>query len=417
MSYRKIQDVSQKDSEMNLAAQITGFRHLVMAQTQTTMADSLADGINSFWTQLVANGGTIASTLGEGQLKTSTAVNGSAKLTSATINYYPGQANWMNGVLRFGDTGVAGNIRRVGLFTTSGDTPQEGFYYELDGTSFYAVTVKAGVATRVLSTAFSKFSTAPYTHDGNYSGYEIRYSGNTVWFYIGGVLRHSVTGTSTPLTTTLNLPITLQNIKTSGATDVTFAIRNIGVGSYGSPSGRVEETGHMSTPAQAVGGGTPHDSVDSGNPIKMGGKASTAVPAAVQDGDRANTWVNNNGAQATFTVPHTAGGLSVYRVVSAATTNAAIIKASAGQVFGWYIYNSNAAARKVILYNSATAPTVGTTAAFMTIVIPGGSGANVEYTNGIAFSAGISIGTSTGLADTDATAVAATDLIINIMYK
>lgn len=115
-------------------------------------------------------------------------------------------------------------------------------------------------------------------------------------------------------------------------------------------------------------------------------------------------------------VPKTSGGLTTYHLVSAATTNASVVKASAGQLFGWYIYNSNAAARKVVFHNAATTPTAGASVLF-SIVIPPTSGANVEFTNGIAFSTGIAITTVTGLADSDTTAVAANDLIINLMYK
>jgi hypothetical protein len=116
------------------------------------------------------------------------------------------------------------------------------------------------------------------------------------------------------------------------------------------------------------------------------------------------------------TVPKTSGGLTTYHLVSAATTNATVVKASAGQVYGWFIYNSNAAARKLVFHNAATTPTAGASVLF-SIVIPPLSGANVEFTNGIAFSTGIAITTTTGLADTDATAVAANDLIINLFYK
>ena len=114
--------------------------------------------------------------------------------------------------------------------------------------------------------------------------------------------------------------------------------------------------------------------------------------------------------------PGTTGGLTPYHLVSAATTNATNIKASAGQVYGWYIYNSNAAARKVVFHNTAGTPTAGASV-FFSLVIPASSGANVEFTNGIAFSTGIAITTVTGLADSDAVAVAANDLIINIFYK
>lgn len=110
------------------------------------------------------------------------------------------------------------------------------------------------------------------------------------------------------------------------------------------------------------------------------------------------------------------GGDSVYHLVSAATTNATNIKASAGKVTGWYIYNSNAAARKLVFHNSASAPTAGASVYF-SIMIPPSSGANVSFPDGIDFSAGIGITTVTGLADSDSAAVALNDLIINIFYK
>lgn len=52
--------------------------------------------------------------------------------------------------------------------------------------------------------------------------------------------------------------------------------------------GVVDETGASAVDAAAVGGGTPHDSVDSGNPVKMGWKAASALPTAVANADRAN---------------------------------------------------------------------------------------------------------------------------------
>ena len=115
-------------------------------------------------------------------------------------------------------------------------------------------------------------------------------------------------------------------------------------------------------------------------------------------------------------VPATTGGLTTYHLVSAATTNPTNIKASAGQVYGWYIYNSNAAARKVAFHNSASAPTAGASI-FYALVIPPASGANVFSDVGIPFSAGIGITTVTDLTDAGTTAVALNDLIINIFYK
>jgi plasmid maintenance system antidote protein VapI len=106
-------------------------------------------------------------------------------------------------------------------------------------------------------------------------------------------------------------------------------------------------------------------------------------------------------------VPITTGGLSIFHLVSAATTNLTNVKASAGQLYGWYIYNSNAAARKVAFHNTAGTPTAGASMSFA-IVIPPSSAANVEFTTGIAFATGIGISTVTDLTDAGTTAVART---------
>lgn len=97
-----------------------------------------------------------------------------------------------------------------------------------------------------------------------------------------------------------------------------------------------------------------------------------------------------NSAQVAVT-PTTTGGLSVFNATSsdgatALTNSAQAIKASAGQLYGWYIYNPNATAQFVQLYNTAAASvTVGTTNPLFMLTIPAVSAANVEYTNGITF--------------------------------
>ena len=116
-----------------------------------------------------------------------------------------------------------------------------------------------------------------------------------------------------------------------------------------------------------------------------------------------------------LTTPATPGGCSTFHLESLATTNPNVIKASAGQVMGWFIYNSNAAARKVAFHNSATTPTAGA-GIFFTLVIPPNSAANALFDLGIAFATGIAITTVTGLPDSNNSPVAADDLNINIFY-
>lgn len=142
----------------------------------------------------------------------------------------------------------------------------------------------------------------------------------------------------------------------------------------------------------------------------------TERSAGPTDGDYVPMGVNEVGAQWISATPSANGGLTVFSLVSAGSTNATNIKNSAGNVYGWYIYNSNAAARKVVFHNTAGTPTAGASVYF-SLVIPPTSGANVELTNGIQFSTGIAITTVTGLAANDSAAVAANDLVIAIFYK
>lgn len=131
----------------------------------------------------------------------------------------------------------------------------------------------------------------------------------------------------------------------------------------------------------------------------------------VQPGNTPNTspWL-------VTTVPATTGGLSKFHLVSAATTNQTNVKASAGQLCGWMITNTNAAIRKVAFHNTAGSPTAGT-GVTDSFVIPGGGAANAFSDLCISFSTGIAISTVTGIADNDAVAVGLNDLVINLYYK
>lgn len=113
--------------------------------------------------------------------------------------------------------------------------------------------------------------------------------------------------------------------------------------------------------------------------------------------------------------PETSGGLLIYRNIDLDETGKSV-KASAGQVYGWYLYNNAATTRYIKFYNKATAPTVGTDTPVLTIAIPAGSAANVEYNVGIAFDTGIGVGATTGVADNNTGAPDANDCVVNVFY-
>ena len=117
-------------------------------------------------------------------------------------------------------------------------------------------------------------------------------------------------------------------------------------------------------------------------------------------------------------IPATSGGLSKFHLVSAAT-NVNNVKASAGQVYAITAFNLNAAARYLKLHNTSGTPTIGT-GVTDTYMIPGntaGAGLVLNIDKGIAFSTGIGLSLTTGIADADTANVAASEIVLNIYYK
>lgn len=131
--------------------------------------------------------------------------------------------------------------------------------------------------------------------------------------------------------------------------------------------------------------------------------------------------VNTSGGLAVTPTPHTAGGLTISRTISAASTNATSVKGSAGQIFTIIAHNTNAAVRYLKLYNKATSPTVGTDVPVMTLPIPGntaGAGFVLDTGGmGIVFGTGIGLALTTGVADADTGGVAANEIVVNLLYK
>lgn len=111
---------------------------------------------------------------------------------------------------------------------------------------------------------------------------------------------------------------------------------------------------------------------------------------------------------------------TVARLISAAGANqdATVVKASAGVLYGFIVTNINAAVRYLKIYNLASGATSASTP-IMTIAVPGattGAGAAFPIPVGIDCSAGISLRLTTGVADNDANAVAANELIVHTLY-
>lgn len=173
------------------------------------------------------------------------------------------------------------------------------------------------------------------------------------------------------------------------------------------------------------------------NLAKVGGAAialgqaamASSIPVAIANNQSAipvsqsGTWTiqpgntPNTSAWLTQPVAGTTGGSTPSHAISAASTNATSVKASAGTLYGITVSNTNAAARFFKLYDKASAPTVGTDTPKSTIQVPPNSTVARAYPVGMAFALGIAYAATTGIADTDTGSIGASDLSMDVDYK
>jgi hypothetical protein len=115
----------------------------------------------------------------------------------------------------------------------------------------------------------------------------------------------------------------------------------------------------------------------------------------------------------------TAGGVLISRTLVPNNTTAVVVKASAGQVYSVRVTNNSATIAYLKLYN-ATSATAGSGTPVDTILIPAstsGAGIIVNVPIGIVFNAGITFIVTTGYADADTTAPAASAYIVTVLYR
>ena len=96
---------------------------------------------------------------------------------------------------------------------------------------------------------------------------------------------------------------------------------------------------------------------------------------------------------------------------SAATTNATLLKSSAGTLYSITASNISASPRFLKIYNLTTAPTVGTSIPVLTFVLPANSTQILDFGSvGMRLTVGISLAITGAAADTDTTAILASEV-------
>ena len=108
-------------------------------------------------------------------------------------------------------------------------------------------------------------------------------------------------------------------------------------------------------------------------------------------------------------------GGTIHRKIAAGTSaDATNIKGSAGVVYGVVAVNTGGSACYLHLYNSASAPTVGTTTPVVTFPLPASGGVAFPLTHGMAFATGIGLGIATTVGGS--TGVTADSVVVTTIY-
>jgi hypothetical protein len=133
--------------------------------------------------------------------------------------------------------------------------------------------------------------------------------------------------------------------------------------------------------------------------IMAGFEADEGSTDSVDEGDAGAARMTLDRKQIVTVLPHTTGGLTTFMASGSDGSSILVatkqtIKASAGQLYGWYLFNPEAAATFVHIYNTDTV-TVGTTNPQISLAIPAGSAANVFCPQGIVFDTAMSCSATT----------------------
>jgi hypothetical protein len=112
------------------------------------------------------------------------------------------------------------------------------------------------------------------------------------------------------------------------------------------------------------------------------------------------------------------GGATAAKLVSAATTNATSLKATAGQLYSAHATNNSASWRYLKFYNKASAPTVGTDVPVLVFGLPPTSSipCALPADLGVSFTTGIAYAITGGIADADTAAIGAAEVALALNY-
>lgn len=220
------------DSQSNRYQQISPNNEAIVEETTRLLGGTFRTAIDTnFWT--FANNGA-ASAAGVSNyvatLTSGTANSGYGYFTSVGLaRYLFSDSNVCRIAARLVSTGGAGTTRLWGVINFTGSPPalSDGFYFSYDGSSstLSVNSISGGVVTNAINSGSFNGQTASYTVDTNVHFYEIVYDISGAWFYVDGVLLHTMTPTTVQLSQNMTLGLTaLCQNSLSGTTSASLEI-------------------------------------------------------------------------------------------------------------------------------------------------------------------------------------------------
>lgn len=167
----------------------------------------------NFWSESVANGGSVFQNGGSIVLRTGTAANGTAKYESIKkARFVAGTTNlWF--IRTTVNTLAQNNLIRAGAYDDD-----NGLFFQIDSQSFSVGTRKNGVDTLISNGHFNGVYGINYPPQAEtYFSNSIEWTPTDVLFFVQGRLLHKIEGEL--LSETSSLPIRLENINSNGSAE------------------------------------------------------------------------------------------------------------------------------------------------------------------------------------------------------
>lgn len=285
---------------------------------------------------------------------------------------------------------------------TVGQSVIQGLQSALSATS---LTTAASFAPSSTGIDVTQYNIATVRVSGTYAGANVTFQQSddgTNWYTTQGARVDSgviegVSGAMTNLTRAWDIPIGGATKLRVNLTAITSGTISVGI--------TVQSFAYDPCPGVVAQGAAANAAPVAGNPVLIAGS----------DGTNARSLLVNSSGALSVQVGSVFGVFAPtqYILNSAASTNAALIKSTASILLGLSAFNAGASTAFVKIYNLSATPTVGTSVPVMVIPVLAGQYERLDVgAYGLRLATGMAIAITGGAADTDTTAVAASQVKI-----